>query len=174
MGDLRIDPEAVRQAAHLDGKYLIRTSDDTLSTEDVALGYKQLLMVESAFRTLKTTLDIRPMYHRKDERIRSHVLLCWLALLLVRIAEGPNGAHMVRHPLSHASDAPGDEEHAGRDCRAADRDDRGAAGDPASLEDQGTAEDPEGRTSGKRAVDTTRVIHRSHESASAMGLWDFV
>lgn len=90
-GNLRIDPEAVRQAAHLDGKYLIRTSDDTLSTEDVALGYKQLLMVESAFRTLKTTLDIRPMYHRKDERIRSHVLLCWLALLLVRIAEVQTG-----------------------------------------------------------------------------------
>jgi transposase len=53
----------------------------------VALGYKQLMEVERAFRTLKTTLDLRPVYHRKDERIQAHVFLCFLALLLVRIAE---------------------------------------------------------------------------------------
>src|SRR5690606_35753882 len=58
-----------------------------LSAEDVALGYKQLIEVESAFRTLKSTLDLRPVYHRIDDRIRSHVLLCWLALLLVRLVE---------------------------------------------------------------------------------------
>jgi transposase len=51
------------------------------------LGYKQLMEVERAFRTLKTTLDLRPVYHRKDERIQAHVFLCFLALLLVRIAE---------------------------------------------------------------------------------------
>jgi transposase len=43
--------------------------------------------VERAFRNLKTTLDLRPVYHRKDERIQEHVFLCFLALLLVRIAE---------------------------------------------------------------------------------------
>jgi len=75
------------EEAHLDGKYIISTSDDTLSPEDVALGYKQLMEVERAFRTLKTTLDLRPVYHRKDERIQAHVFLCFLALLLVRIAE---------------------------------------------------------------------------------------
>ncbi len=62
-------------------------SDQSLSDEDVALGYKQLMEVERAFRTLKSTLSLRPVYHTKDDRIRSHVLLCWLALLLVRIAE---------------------------------------------------------------------------------------
>lgn len=72
---------------HLDGKYLIRTSDDTLSAEDVALGYKQFWQVETAFRSLKQTMELGPMYHRKDERIRAHVLLCWLSLLLVRVAE---------------------------------------------------------------------------------------
>src|SRR5690606_15562313 len=77
----------LRDEERLDGKYLLRTSDDTLSAEDVALGYKQLIEVESAFRTLKSTLDLRPVYHRIDDRIRSHVLLCWLALLLVRLVE---------------------------------------------------------------------------------------
>ena len=47
--------------------------------------------MEMDFRTLKTTLDLRPLYHRKDERIRAHVLLCFLALLLVRLAERQTG-----------------------------------------------------------------------------------
>jgi len=75
----------------LDGKYLLSSSDDTLSPEDIALGYKQLMEVERAFRTLKTTLELRPLYHRKEERIRAHVLLCYLSLLLVRIAERETG-----------------------------------------------------------------------------------
>jgi transposase len=90
-GMLRIDKAKVRQQEKLDGKYLLSSSDDSLSAEDIALGYKQLYEVERAFRTLKTTLSLRPVYHSKDDRIRSHVLLCWLALLLVRIAELDTG-----------------------------------------------------------------------------------
>jgi len=75
----------------LDGKYLIQTSDDTLSSEDVALGYKQRLKVEAAFRTLKQSLALRPVYHQKDDRVRSHVLLCWLGLMLIRIVENKTG-----------------------------------------------------------------------------------
>jgi len=90
-GRLRINWAKVREEETLDGKYLLSTSDDTLSSEDVALGYKQLMEVERAFRTLKTTLELRPLFHRKDERIEAHVLLCYLALLLVRIAERGTG-----------------------------------------------------------------------------------
>jgi Transposase DDE domain len=81
----------VRAEERLDGKYLLSTSDDSLTPEDVALGYKQLLQVERAFRTLKTTLELRPVHHRKEDRIRSHVLLCWLALHLVPVAEQETG-----------------------------------------------------------------------------------
>lgn len=90
-GLLRIDRAAVAAEQRLDGKFLLRTSDPTLTAEDVALGYKQLLEVERAWRDLKTSLELRPIYHRKEERIRVHVLLCWLALLLVRIAENATG-----------------------------------------------------------------------------------
>ena len=90
-GKLKVDKAKVRQYEKLDGKYLLSTSDKTLSAEDVALGYKQLMEVERAFRTLKSTLSLRPVYHTKDDRIRSHVLLCWLALLLVRISELETG-----------------------------------------------------------------------------------
>jgi hypothetical protein len=89
-GRLRIDQAKVRAEERFDGKFLLRTSDPTLSAEDVALGYKQLLEVERGWRDMKSTLDLRPVFHRKEERIRAHVLLCWLALLLIRIAE--NGA----------------------------------------------------------------------------------
>jgi Transposase DDE domain len=90
-GRLRIDKTAVRAEERLDGKFLLRTSDPTLTPEDVALGYKQLFQIESAWREMKTILDLRPIYHRKEERIRAHVILCWLALLLIRIAENQSG-----------------------------------------------------------------------------------
>nr|WP_028581890.1 hypothetical protein [Desulfogranum japonicum] len=51
------------------------------------MGYKQLIEVERAFRTPKSTLGLRFVYHTKDARIRSYVMLCWLALLLVRVVE---------------------------------------------------------------------------------------
>ena len=86
-GLLRVDADAIRREAHLDGKWLLRCSDPTLSPEDIAAGYKQLLEVERGWRDLKSHLDLRPVHHRKEERIRAHVLLCWLALLLVRVAE---------------------------------------------------------------------------------------
>ena len=86
-GRLRVDQAAVTAEARLDGKFLLRTSDPTLSAEDVALGYKQLLEVERGWRDMKSTLELRPVYHRLEDRIRAHVLLCWLALLLIRLAE---------------------------------------------------------------------------------------
>ncbi|MCR4403677.1 MAG: IS1634 family transposase [Firmicutes bacterium] len=91
LGQPRIDKAKVKAEELLDGKYLLSTSDDTLSPEDVALGYKQLLEVEDAFRMLKSALDMRPVYHRLEERIRAHVLLCWMALLLIRVAETKTG-----------------------------------------------------------------------------------
>jgi hypothetical protein len=90
-GLLRIDAAAVKAEENLDGKYLLRTSDPKLTAEDIALGYKQLLEVERGWRDLKQVIDLRPVYHRKEERIRAHVVLCWLALLLIRIAETTTG-----------------------------------------------------------------------------------
>lgn len=90
-GKLKIDKAKVQRDEKMDGKYLLSTSDESLSSEDISRGYKQLLEVERAFRTLKSTLCLRPVYHSKDDRIRSHVLLCWLSLLMIRIAEVETG-----------------------------------------------------------------------------------
>jgi transposase len=90
-GRLVLDRKKIAAEERLDGKYLISTSDPDLSAEDVALGYKNLLEAERGFRDLKSTLDLRPVFHRAEPRIRAHVLLCWLALLLIRVAECRTG-----------------------------------------------------------------------------------
>jgi hypothetical protein len=86
-GLLRIDAARAKAEENLDGKYPLRTSDPKMTAEDIALGYKQLLEVERGWRDLQQVIDLRPVYHRKEERIRAHVILCWLALLLARVAE---------------------------------------------------------------------------------------
>jgi hypothetical protein len=65
------------------------------------LGYKQLLEVERGWRDMKQIIDLRPVYHRLEERIRAHVILCWLALLLIRITETTTGTtwHHTRREL---------------------------------------------------------------------------
>jgi Transposase DDE domain len=90
-GLLRVDRAKVAAEAKLDGKYLLRCSDPNTSAADIVLGYKQLIQVERGWRDLKTHLELRPVYHRLEHRIRAHVLLCWLALLLIRIAETRTG-----------------------------------------------------------------------------------
>lgn len=86
-GLLRIDRATAKLEAHYDGKWLLRTSDLTLTAEDLAAAYKQLLAVERGWRDTKSSLGLRPVYHHREDRIRAHVQLCWLALLLIRVAE---------------------------------------------------------------------------------------
>jgi hypothetical protein len=87
-GKLRVDRTAVRRDAHYDGKYLLRTSDESLTPDDIAHAYKALYQAERGWRDLKTVqINLRPVFHHKDQRIQAHVQLCWLALLILRVAE---------------------------------------------------------------------------------------
>jgi len=77
----RLD-EQIAQEAALDGLYVVRTSlsQETLTAKQTVSAYKDLSQVEWAFRSLKTIdLQVRPIHHWKDGRIRSHVFLCMLA-----------------------------------------------------------------------------------------------
>jgi hypothetical protein len=100
-GLLRIDRAAAAREAHYDGKWLLRTSDLTLTGEDLAAAYKQLLAVERGWRDCKSSLGLRPVYHHREDRIRAHIQLCWLALLLIRVAETRAGDtwRNLRHEL---------------------------------------------------------------------------
>lgn len=96
-GQLLLDKGKLKTEAKLDGKYLVSTSDPDLSAEEVVMGYKQLHEIERVHRDLKHTVDLRPVYHRRSDRIKAHVLLCWLALLLIRVAE--NETEQTWHQL---------------------------------------------------------------------------
>jgi transposase len=87
-GRLSIDTATVAAEATYDGTFVVTTNDDTLDTEDVALGYTSMTLIEGGFRRMKTTgLQTRPLYHWRSHRIIAHVKLCVLALLLERAAE---------------------------------------------------------------------------------------
>jgi Transposase DDE domain len=100
-GLLRIDKTAIKREAGLDGKWLLRTNDNTLTPDDLAAAYKQLIAVERGWKDMKGALRLRPVYHYREDRIRAHVQLCWLALLLIRVAENATGGtwRSIRHEL---------------------------------------------------------------------------
>jgi hypothetical protein len=76
--------EQIAAEAALDGIYVLRTSvpESDLSAADVVRAYKQLKEVERAFRTLKGPLELRPIHHRLEDRVRAHVFLCMLSYYL--------------------------------------------------------------------------------------------
>jgi transposase len=76
-----VDEDKVREEARYDGKWVLTTNTD-LPAREVALKYKQLWMVEAVFRSMKSLLDTRPIYHQCDETIRGHVFCSFLALVL--------------------------------------------------------------------------------------------
>jgi transposase len=85
---IRLDREAIQQASKYDGKWVLQTNDDTITVEDAAAGYKGLLVIERAFRTLKSTrIKMEPMYHWLPKRIEAHVKICVFSLLIERVAE---------------------------------------------------------------------------------------
>jgi transposase len=79
--NFRIDEDKIGEEARYDGKWVLRTNT-RLPAAEVALKYKQLWMVEDIFRTMKTLLETRPIYHKCDETIRGHVFCSFLALVL--------------------------------------------------------------------------------------------
>jgi transposase len=76
-----VDEDKIKEEARYDGKWVLTTNMD-LAPAEVALKYKQLWMVEDVFRSMKSLLDTRPIYHKCDETIRGHVFCSFLALLL--------------------------------------------------------------------------------------------
>jgi hypothetical protein len=80
-GKASINWRRVEHDTRYDGKYLLRTPTD-LPSEQVALAYKELWRVEYAFRDLKNGLEIRPVYHWTPARVRGHIGVCFLALVM--------------------------------------------------------------------------------------------
>jgi hypothetical protein len=80
-GAVALDETAIERETRLDGKFVLTTSTE-LSAAEVALAYKSLWRVERAFRSLKSTLDVRPVFHQRDDSVIGHITGCFLALRL--------------------------------------------------------------------------------------------
>lgn len=82
----RLDLAKIEQESSLDGCYIVFTdvSKEDLTTIETVKTYKSLINVEQAFRSLKTTaLEVRPVYHKTDNRIKCHVFICMLAYYIM-------------------------------------------------------------------------------------------
>lgn len=78
---------ALELEEELDGVYILRTPNEDLSPLKIVGGYKELADVERAFRIMKSSLDLRPFFHRKEHRVKAHAMICFLAFLMERIIE---------------------------------------------------------------------------------------
>ncbi|MDE0081373.1 MAG: transposase [Gammaproteobacteria bacterium] len=87
----------VKAAERRDRKFVVHTNDDTLSADGMALGYRQLQRVEQAWQQMKSGLGLRPIHRHAERRIRVHIALTVLALLLARMVG--DRWHAIRHEL---------------------------------------------------------------------------
>jgi len=76
-----VNPDKIEEEARYDGKWVLKTNT-ALTAEQVALKYKELWQVEQVFRDMKSVLDTRPIFHKRDETIRGHVFCSFLALVI--------------------------------------------------------------------------------------------
>jgi hypothetical protein len=81
------DPAKLRAETLHEGKYVLKTDDPQLGAVEAVAAYKELATVESGFRDLKDVIELRPVYHKRDERIEAHLFVATLALFLKRTLE---------------------------------------------------------------------------------------
>jgi transposase len=93
----QLDEEKIAQAAKYDGLKAIATSDHELSNEDILLKYRDLYQIEQIFRTFKTFLETRPMFHWTDERIKGHFCICYLSFCLLNYLQKLLKQHNQNH-----------------------------------------------------------------------------
>ena len=82
----QLNTKKIEEKKRLAGRFMIVTDTD-LPVADIVKGYKDLWKIERSFRTIKSFLEIRPVNHRKEERIEAHVFVCVLSLLIARLFE---------------------------------------------------------------------------------------
>jgi transposase len=94
-----LDEEAIKKDEMFDGYYAIQTSEKKLKPQDILAAYHHLWKIEESFRLMKTTLEVRPVFHWTEPRIKGHFVICFLAFLLERTLESKlKRAHLAASP----------------------------------------------------------------------------
>jgi transposase len=82
-----LDEELIEKDTKFDGYYAIQSSEDTLTAEQILTAYHSLWKIEESFRVMKHTIEVRPVYHWTERRIRGHLVVCFLSFLFMRMFE---------------------------------------------------------------------------------------
>jgi len=85
--EFRQKKESIEYEEKIDGKFMIKTTEKALSLEEIVLRYKDLMDIEDAFRDIKDFIKVAPLYHRLSKRVKAHIFICVLALLVQRYME---------------------------------------------------------------------------------------
>lgn len=81
---------------NLDGKFVIKTTEEKLSLKEVVFKYKDLMDIEDSFRDLKDFIKVAPVFHWRYRRVKAHIFICVLALLLERYMEQKLKSHKLK------------------------------------------------------------------------------
>lgn len=82
-----LDEDKIKAETELMGYYMIITSETDMSDQEVVDAYHRLSRIEDQFRVMKGTLETRPIYVRKEEHISSHLMICMISLIVIRIIQ---------------------------------------------------------------------------------------
>jgi len=85
--EVRIDEEKIKEEMKWDGYFGYITNNETLTQKQVVGTYKMLYKIEDSFRCMKSSLDLRPVYHWSQKRIQGHIMLCFLSFYVLRVIQ---------------------------------------------------------------------------------------
>lgn len=85
--NFELDEDAIARDERFDGYYGIQTNEKDMSVKDILSAYSRLWRIEESFRLMKSTLEVRPIFHWTESRIKGHFVVCFLAFLLERTLE---------------------------------------------------------------------------------------
>lgn len=97
-----LDEEKIQQDAQLDGYYCIITSEVEMSDREIIEAYRGLWRIEESFKVLKSDFDARPVYVTREEHIRAHFLICYIALLIMRLMQADTNWQYSSTQISEA------------------------------------------------------------------------
>ena len=105
--------DVITREEYMDGMWIIRSSTKDLTTGELIKTYKDLKTIEASFRTIKDVIELRPIYHHKDNRVKGHVFICILAFLVTRLLEQKTGQtiKMLKEEYMNAVAIPTNEKH---------------------------------------------------------------
>lgn len=95
-----LDEDKIQKELELMGYYMIITSEVNMSDIEIVNTYHKLSKIEDQFRVMKGTFETRPMYVRKTEHISSHLLICMISLIVIRIIQQKIVSYQKTHSLS--------------------------------------------------------------------------